>query len=225
MVDGRSRRIVLFQKGAFARNIERGANDRGSSNNRDQAGATVYAATTFYWTERPRQRHIRFQSVPQHTSRRTTTRQSVDEILRLVVKTAATLNDHARIQDQNFALEFRFYQPDTNFRYITRSLFIFEMNVSRCLLLQREWRFQNRDQLLAYYLFFNKKRMELHGDQISKMDSVSYSTLLADHETSNKIFNIISTLLPRESSTLSIVSSDQLLTIIRHIKFKRISFR
>lgn len=67
--------------------------------------------------------------------------------------------------------------------------------------------------------------MELHGDQISKMDSVSYSTLFADHETSNKIFNIISILLPRESSTLSIVSSDQLLTIIRYIKFKRISFR
>lgn len=108
-MNGQSRRIVSFQKGAFARNIERVANDRGASNNRDQAGATVYAATTFYWTERPRQRHIRFQSVPQHTSRRTTTRQSVDEILRLVVKTAATLNDHARIQDQNFALEFRFY--------------------------------------------------------------------------------------------------------------------
>lgn len=108
-MNGRSRRIVFFQKGAFARNIERVANDRGASNNRDQAGATVYAATTFYWTEHPRQRHIRFQSVPQHTSRRTTTRQSVDEILRLVVKTAATLNDHARIQDQNFALEFRFY--------------------------------------------------------------------------------------------------------------------
>lgn len=168
-MDGRSRRIVLFQKGAFARNIERGANDRGSSNNRDQAGATVYAATTFYWTERPRQRHIRFQSVPQHTSRRTTTRQSVDEILRLVVKTAATLNDHARIQDQNFALEFRFYQPDTNFRYITRSLFIFEMS-----LVTKRMKISEYDQLLVYYLFFNKKRMELHGDQISKMDLVSY---------------------------------------------------
>lgn len=42
-----------------------GANDRTPGNNCDQTGATVYAATTFYWTDRPRQRHIRFQSVPQ----------------------------------------------------------------------------------------------------------------------------------------------------------------
>lgn len=154
----RSRRIVLFQKGAFARNIERGANDRGASNNRDQAGATVYAATTFYWTERPRQRHIRFQSVPQHTSRRTTTRQSVDEILRLVVKTAATLNDHARIQDQNFALEFRSYLAigyELSL-YYEISLY-FQNKRFEISLVTKRMKISECDQLLVDYLFFNKK--------------------------------------------------------------------
>lgn len=46
---------------------------------------------------------------------RTTTRQSVDEILRLVAKTAATPDDHAPMQDQNFVLEFRLYLADTRF--------------------------------------------------------------------------------------------------------------
>ena len=74
-----------------------GANDRAANNNRDQAGATVYARPTFYWTERPRQRHIRFQSVPQ--LRIPTDAQllakAFGEILRLVVKTTAIRGSHS----------------------------------------------------------------------------------------------------------------------------------
>lgn len=54
---------------------------------------------------------------------RTTTRQSVDEILRLVAKTAATPDDHAPMQDQNFVLEFRLYLADTRFCCVVFSLY------------------------------------------------------------------------------------------------------
>lgn len=210
-MNGRSKRIVSFRKGAFARNIERSANDRRASNNRDQAGATVYAATTFYWTERPRQRHIRFQSVPQHTSRRTTTRQSVDEILRLVVKTVATLNDHARMQDQNFALEFRFYRIRAF--VILRDLSSFFKTNETPLVTQREWRFQNVISCSCIIYFLIKSTLHFVSYLLKKITRFLY--------------NRTSTIsLPRKILIIHALKvKHHQIQLYNHIKFKGISFQ